>query len=141
MAELFRAYIGDADREHLVAVFLDTQNRCVGVHTVSIGDIENAIVHPREVFKVAILVNAASVVLAHNHPSGDFSPSREDIESSKMLAKAGELLGIPVMDHVVVGQPGYASLLERGLLRVLWEDEEEKSKPKRARKKAKKSDG
>jgi DNA repair protein RadC len=115
-ADLFRAYIGDSDREHLVAIFLDTQNRFLGLHTVSVGTLDYSVVHPREVFKAAILSNASSLVLAHNHPSGEAAPSEEDIRVTHQLLKIGELLDIPLMDHVIVGEVTYASFMEMGLL-------------------------
>ncbi len=118
-ADLFRALVGDADREHLVAMFLDTHNRFIGVHTISIGTLEATVVHPREVFKAAILANAASMVLAHNHPSGRCDPSDMDLLVTREMVQAGLLLDIPVMDHVVVGQPGYTSLLMLGSVNEL----------------------
>ena len=84
--------------------------------TVSRGSLTSAIVHPREVFRPAILASAATILVVHNHPSGDAEPSREDVEISKRLARAGELLGIPLLDHVIVARGGYASLRERGVL-------------------------
>jgi len=82
---------------------------------VSIGSLDASIVHPREVYKVAILANSSSIIVCHNHPSGDPTPSREDINVTKMLKEAGELLGIPVLDHIIVGSEGaYYSLKERG---------------------------
>jgi DNA repair protein RadC len=115
-ADLFRAFVGDSDREHLVAIFLDTQNRFLGLHTVSIGTLDYSVVHPREVFKAAILSNASSLVLAHNHPSGESAPSEEDVRITRELQKAGELLDIPLMDHIVVGEASYTSFMELGLL-------------------------
>lgn len=115
-ADLFRAFVGDSDREHLIAIFLDTQNRFLGLHTVSIGTLDYSVVHPREVFKAAILSNASSLVLAHNHPSGESAPSEEDVRITLELQKAGELLDIPLMDHIVVGEASYASFMEMGLL-------------------------
>jgi DNA repair protein RadC len=115
-ADLFRAFVGDSDREHLIAIFLDTQNRFLGLHTVSIGTLDHSVVHPREVFKAAILSNASSLVLAHNHPSGESAPSEEDVRITRELQKAGELLDIPLMDHIVVGEASYASFMELGLL-------------------------
>lgn len=131
--ELFRNYIGDSDREHVVAMFLDTQNRFIGLHTVSIGTIDYCVVHPREVLKAALLCNAASLVLAHNHPSGEPTPSQDDIKLTRDLQKAAELLDIPLMDHVIVGEPGYASFLELGLIDSL---EEEVVPPKKRKRKS-----
>jgi DNA repair protein RadC len=107
---------GPADAVGFVAVLLDTKGQVIGVTTISIGDLSSALVHPREVFKPAVLANAASVLLAHNHPSGDPTPSSEDVSVTRRLAEAGALLGIDVLDHVVIGERGHwVSLRERGL--------------------------
>jgi DNA repair protein RadC len=95
---------------------LNTKNKIVGVHTISIGSLNASIVHPREVFKAALLNNAASIILAHNHPSGHPEPSQEDIETTKRLVKAGEIIGIKVLDHIIIGDRRYISLGERGLM-------------------------
>ncbi len=129
-ADLFRAFVGDSDREHLIAIFLDTQNRFLGLHTVSIGTLDYSVVHPREVFKAAILSNASSLVLAHNHPSGESAPSEEDVRITRELQKAGELLDVPLMDHIVVGEASYASFMELGLLDYDFPE----PKPRRRRK-------
>ena len=105
-----------SDREQMVAILLDTKNGVNGLHVVSVGDLSSAVVHPREVFKAAILANAASLILAHNHPSGDPTPSPEDIAVTRRIAEAGELLGIELLDHVVVGHGGrFVSLKEKGI--------------------------
>jgi len=116
VVDLFRIHIGDPDREHFVAFFLNAQNRFIGIHTVSIGTVNTSVVHPREVFKAAILRNAVSLVLAHNHPSGDPTPSAEDIAVTRGLYFCGNLLGIHVVDHVVVGVEDYASFVELSLM-------------------------
>ena len=108
---------GDDPRERFVAFALDTQNRPVAAHTVSVGLLNSALVHPREVFCFAILACAASIVIAHNHPSGDVEPSPEDLEVTWQLVEAGRIIGIPVRDHVIIGGEGrYKSLLEIGLI-------------------------
>lgn len=105
------------DREHFVVALLDTRFRLAGVNTVSIGTLDSAPVHPREVFKPAILASAAAVVIGHNHPSGNPEPSPEDMGLTKRLREAGKLLGIEVLDHVILGEAGrFVSLKERGLL-------------------------
>ena len=106
VAILVRDIIGNADREHMLSISLDSKNRPLHAHTISIGSLNAAIVHPREVFKAAILANAASIALAHNHPSGDPSPSREDIEITKRIKECAELLGIRLLDHVIIGDGG-----------------------------------
>jgi DNA repair protein RadC len=95
---------------------LDGKNRIACVDCVSVGSLNQSIVHPREVFKTALISNAAALVLIHNHPSGDPSPSSEDIAITRRLKEAGDLLGIKVVDHVIVGTDGMVSLLERGVM-------------------------
>lgn len=102
--------------EHFVVVFLDARNHVSGAQTVSVGSLNSSIVHPREVFRLAIEHGAASIILGHNHPSGDTTPSSDDIQLTTRLAKAGELLGIAVMDHVIIGSEGYLSFKERGIM-------------------------
>ncbi len=103
-------------KEHFVAVLLDTRNGVIARQTVSVGDLTSAIVHPREVFAPAIRHGAAALVVAHNHPSGDPAPSPEDIQVTKRLVSTGDLVGIPVMDHVVLGDAGWMSMKESGLI-------------------------
>ena len=113
--EVLRPFIGgSADREHLVVLTLDTKNKAIGLNLVSLGDLNSAIATPREVFKVAVLQNAASLIVAHNHPSGSVEPSEEDLAISRRLDAAGKVMGIDVLDHMVIGECGYASLKERG---------------------------
>ena len=113
---LLHAYLKDTDREHFVAFFLDQKNRIVGMHTVSMGSLTASVVHPREVFKAAILANAAAIVCGHNHPSGDPQPSREDRALTTRLYQAGKLLGIQVLDHIIMGLNSYFSFADEGLL-------------------------
>lgn len=116
-ARVLHQYLDGADREHFVVLLLDTQNQIIGIHTVTVGTLDASLVHPREVFKPAILANASSVLLAHNHPSGDPTPSAEDRSITRQLRSAGELIGIDVLDHVVVGDGSrYVSLSEAGLM-------------------------
>jgi DNA repair protein RadC len=109
-----RTELASLDREHFVVVHLDVKGRILSRETVSVGHLTSALVHPREVFKGAILANAASIVLAHNHPSGDAEPSSEDAQLTRRLVEAGDVLGIPVVDHVVIAESGFVSLFERG---------------------------
>lgn len=115
-AQLMRAYLGDADREHFVVLMLNTKHRVNAIHTVSVGSISATIVHPREVLKVAILSNAAAIVVGHNHPSGDPKPSEEDLSITQRLVQACRIIGIELLDHVVVGNDRHISFRERGLL-------------------------
>ena len=114
-AQILSRYLEHADREHFVALMLDAKNKVIGIHTVSVGSLFAAIVSPREVFKAAILANAASLIVAHNHPSGDVTPSPEDIQVTKTLKEAGKLLDIEVLDHLILGEQGsWASLRRLG---------------------------
>lgn len=112
-AQILCRYLEHEDREHFVTLMMDVKNRIIGIHTVSIGTLNCAVISAREVFKAAILANAASIILAHNHPSGDVSPSPEDIQVTENLKKAGKLLDIEVLDHVIVGEDGKFSSLKR----------------------------
>lgn len=94
---------------------LNVKNKVVGAHLISQGSLSSSIVHPREVFKAALLNNSASIILAHNHPSGDPEPSREDIETTKRLVEAGKIIGIEVLDHIIIGEK-YLSMKEMGLM-------------------------
>lgn len=105
-----------ADREIFQVLFLNQRNGLIGLHTVSTGSLAASIVCPRETFKAAILANTAAIICAHNHPSGDPTPSPEDLATTKRLMDAGELLGIPVLDHVIIGYAQYYSLKEHGQL-------------------------
>ena len=95
-------------------LILNTKNKIVAVHEISRGALNSSLVHPREVFKPAVLHNAAAIICFHNHPSGDPLPSKEDIETTKRLIEAGKIMGIEVLDHIIVGDDVYASLKERG---------------------------
>ena len=106
----------DRKQEEFWAVYLDTQNRVISERCVTVGLLNSSLVHPREVFAPAIALAAASVVLAHNHPSGDPDPSPEDLEVTWQLVESGRLLGIPVRDHIIIGDGRFISLLERGLV-------------------------
>jgi DNA repair protein RadC len=103
------------DREQFRIVLLDAKNHVLGVRVVSVGSLSSSIVHPREIFKEAIARSSAAIILVHNHPSGDPTPSREDVEVTRRLVEAGRLLGIEVLDHVVVGDNKYVSFKEKGI--------------------------
>jgi len=110
-----RSQLKGKKKEHFLVLCLDTRNRLINCQLVSIGSLDTSIVHPREVFKEAISSCSASVIFAHNHPSGDPEPSKEDIELTKRLAKAGEIIGIDVLDHIIVCDKSYLSLKARNL--------------------------
>lgn len=114
--EAFHKRYEQADREEFLALLLDTKNYVVGFNVISVGSLNCSIVHPREVFKAAILANAASIILTHNHPSGDPNPSTEDVAITKKIKEAGEIIGIRVIDHVVMGDNCHFSFAEKGML-------------------------
>jgi DNA repair protein RadC len=103
-------------REHFVVILLNARHEAIAVETVSIGSLNVSIVHPREVFKPAVVASAASIIVAHNHPSGDPEPSEEDLAITTRLAQVGELLGIALIDHVIVARRGIMSMRARGQL-------------------------
>ncbi len=105
-----------ARKEHLVALYLDAQNRLIRRETVSIGSLNTTLTHPREVLQPAIVHSALAFILIHNHPSGSLDPSRDDVEFTRTMVRAGELIGISLYDHLIVSARGYVSLKEKGLL-------------------------
>ena len=116
-AKIVIEYLRGVDREHMVGLYLNSANRLIGIHTITVGILNSSLVHPREVFKLAYMMNAASIILAHNHPSGNAEPSSEDLAITKQLVDAGKILGIPLHDHIIVTENNsYTSLTERGLL-------------------------
>ncbi|MGB1250118.1 MAG: RadC family protein [Candidatus Promineifilaceae bacterium] len=114
-ANIFMTEMAFLMQEHLRVMLLDTRNRVMRVETIYKGSLNTAVVRVAEIFRPAIKDNAASIVLAHNHPSGDPSPSAEDVRMTRQVIKAGALLKIDVLDHVIIGNNRYVSLKERGL--------------------------
>ena len=104
------------DREHFCVVLLSANNAVIGIETISIGTLTNTQVHPREVFKQAIRQSASGVILAHNHPSGDSVPSDEDLYLTERLVESGQIIGIHVIDHIIVGEDSYYSFRDNNLL-------------------------
>ncbi len=103
-------------KEHFLVMLLDVRNRILAMPTISVGNLTSSIAHPREIFREAIRHSAAGIILIHNHPSGDPAPSREDIQLTKQMIKAGEIMGIPVLDHVIVANDNFISLKEANCL-------------------------
>lgn len=103
-------------REHFLVLLLNARHEAIARETISIGSLNASVVHPREVFRPAILASAASIVLVHNHPSGDPEPSDEDLAITKRLTEVGDLIGIGVLDHVILARRGVVSLRSRGQL-------------------------
>jgi DNA repair protein RadC len=116
--DVFRlfSFLANETKEHFLALHLDSKNTVLCIDHVSSGSLNASIVHPREVFKACLLSSAAALILMHNHPSGDPTPSREDLELTGRLREAVELLGVRILDHVIIGSGCYVSLADRGLL-------------------------
>lgn len=108
--------LGRARKEHLVALYLDAQNHLLLRETVSVGSLNTTRTHPREVFQPAIACSAMGLILAHNHPSGSLTPSQEDVDFTRAIRRAAEILGIGLYDHLIVTASGYVSLKERALM-------------------------
>ncbi len=115
VAGLVKARLKGKKKEHFLALLLDTRNRLIKVAEISIGSLDSSIVHPREVFREAISASAAAVIFVHNHPSGDPTASEDDIRLNKRLAEAGEIVGIDVLDHVIIGDKKFLSLKREDL--------------------------
>lgn len=114
--EYLKERIGKEKKEYFTIICLDTRNNLI-VDDVSIGTLNASLIHPREVFKKAILNNSSHVIFAHNHPSGDPSPSEDDIATTRRLVESGKILGIAVIDHMIVTQNNFVSLKEQGIIR------------------------
>lgn len=116
IVDFFMADMKNLKKEHFKIVMLDTKNHIIGVEEVSVGNLNSSIVHPREVYKQAIKRSSASIILIHNHPSGDPTPSKEDINITRRLMESGEILGIKVLDHIIIGNKKHISLKEMDIL-------------------------
>lgn len=117
--DVFTNYISlfkDQVRERFVVFWLDSSNKVMGWEVCTEGTLNSSLIHPREVFRGAIVATAASVIVAHNHPSGSTEPSREDIDITKQLAESGKIVGIPLHDHIIFGVHSFTSFAERGLI-------------------------
>ena len=114
--EMIKEQLEGLDREQFIIACLNTKNEPTNISVVSVGSLNKAIVHPSEVFKTAILSNAASIMAFHNHPSGDTTPSDQDIQLTHRLVEVGELLGIKLLDHLIIGDSSFTSLKEKGYL-------------------------
>jgi DNA repair protein RadC len=116
VAKMFGPKLRDKKQEEFIVVILNSANRIIRERTITKGLLNSSLTHPREVFREAILENAASIILIHNHPSGNTEPSREDIQITKQLVEAGKIIGIPVHDHIIIAGASYTSMMERGVL-------------------------
>jgi DNA repair protein RadC len=115
VANLIMPRLRDLAWEEFLAILLNTKHKVIEVKTVSVGHLNGTLVHPRELFRESVRRSAAAIILAHNHPSGDPEPSSDDLALTHRLQSAGQLLGIPVLDHIIIGDNRYVSLRERGL--------------------------
>jgi DNA repair protein RadC len=115
-AEVLTPHLFGLDREACVAAYLDTKHRLLAVELISVGSIDHTFMSPREIYRRALLANAAAVVVAHNHPSGDAEPSRDDEVITRRLQRAGEIVGIELLDHLVIADGRWVSLARRGNL-------------------------
>ena len=115
VANLIMPRLRDLAWEEFLAILLNTKHKVIEVKTVSVGHLNGTLVHPRELFRESVRRSAAAIILAHNHPSGDPEPSSDDLALTHRLQNAGQLLGIPVLDHIIIGDNRYVSLRERGL--------------------------
>ncbi|WP_369823952.1 RadC family protein [Sporosarcina sp. P26b] len=111
---LFKQFLGELDREYFVVMCLDVKNQPTAMNVCHIGSLNASLVHPREIMKSAILSNAASIIVLHNHPSGQPEPSPEDIDVTKRLVEAGSIMGIELLDHIVIGSDSFVSLKDKG---------------------------
>jgi DNA repair protein RadC len=102
--------------EHFACIYLNIKNHIISTEIISIGDLNSAVVHPREVYNRAIYLRAAQIIISHNHPSGDLTPSRPDIEMTNRLKEAGSILGIDLLDHLIVSDNEFISLKEQGIM-------------------------
>lgn len=116
VADIMTPKLRDEHQEHFRALFLNTKNEVLKIVNITTGSLDSSLISPRDLFKQAMSANSASVIVAHNHPSGDPTPSREDIAVTKRLAQAGEMIGIEVLDHIIIGDGRWVSLKERGLI-------------------------
>jgi DNA repair protein RadC len=114
VAGLVQGRLKGKKKEYFLALLLDTRNQLIRIAEISVGSLDSSIVHPREVFKEALSASAASVIFVHNHPSGDTEASEDDIKLTKRLAEAGEIMGIDVLDHIIIGDKSYTSLKREG---------------------------
>lgn len=111
-----QGYLALEKKEHFCIILLNTKNNIIGWHVISIGSLTASVVHPREVFTPAVLHHAAAIIMVHNHPSGDPSPSREDIAVTQRLVKAGKIMDIPILDHIIIGSNAFVSMKQKNLI-------------------------
>lgn len=116
VAKIYMQQMRYLKQEHFKVVYFDIKNKLLGDKDITIGTINTTIVHPREVFSQAVKISAASIIVLHNHPSGDPEPSKEDIQVTRRLLESGKILGIDLLDHIIIGDGVYLSLKEKGFI-------------------------
>ena len=116
VCKLISSTIKEKAKEHFKLILLNSRNKKIGISTISVGTLTTSLVHPREVFKEALAHSAASVILAHNHPSGDPEPSEDDLKITRKLVESGKILGVEVIDHIIIGKNNFYSFREKGLI-------------------------
>lgn len=115
--DLLRDLLEECDREKMLVCCLNIKNEPTNISIVSVGSLNSSIVHPREIFKTAIISNSASIIIAHNHPSGNSKPSKEDITVTQRIKESGKIVGIEMIDHIIIGERNnYTSLKEEGFI-------------------------
>lgn len=114
-AEIMQLFIGNSDREHLILICMNSKNEPTHIQTLSMGSINQTVIHPREIFKTAILSNANSIMLGHNHPSGDVTPSPEDINVTERLMLISEMMGILFYDHIIFSESNTYSIMKHDI--------------------------
>lgn len=113
--EIMKTFIGNSDREHLILICMNSKNEPTHIQTISIGSINKSVIHPREIFKTAILSNANSIMIGHNHPSGDVTPSPEDVNVTERLMLISEIMGILFYDHIVFSESHTHSIMHHNI--------------------------
>jgi DNA repair protein RadC len=116
VADMFVPKISHLQEEHLIAVYLNSRKRVLRHKTLFVGSLNESLINSREIFKIALEEGASAIILVHNHPSGDFTPSEADLKSTQDIFKAGEIMGIPLLDHIIIANNGFWSLKENGIL-------------------------
>jgi DNA repair protein RadC len=116
IADIFIPILRDENKEKFIVVCLNSANKIIKYETISIGNLNSSIVHPREIFKVAIDCSSASIILIHNHPSGNPEPSNEDVSITKKIVESGKIMDIPVFDHLIIAGESYTSFVEKRLI-------------------------
>jgi len=116
VADMFISKISHLQEEHLIAVYLNSRKRILRYRTLFVGSLNESLISSREIFKVALEEGASAIILVHNHPSGDFTPSEADLKSTQEIYKSGEVMGIPLLDHIIIANNGFWSLKENGII-------------------------